>query len=34
VYISRDIVFDKVMLPFQNLRPDVGALLRQENTFA
>jgi histone deacetylase 1/2 len=30
VYISRDVVFDEVVFPFQTLHPNAGALLRQE----
>jgi hypothetical protein len=30
VYISRDVVFDETMFPFQHLHPNVGALLRKE----
>jgi hypothetical protein len=30
VYISRDVVFDEVVFPFQALHPNAGALLRKE----
>jgi hypothetical protein len=30
VYASRDVVFDDAVFPFQNLHPNVGALLRNE----
>jgi hypothetical protein len=30
VYVSRDVVFDEAVFPFQNLHPNVGALLRKE----
>jgi hypothetical protein len=30
VYISRDVVFDESVFPFQNLHPNAGARLRQE----
>jgi hypothetical protein len=30
VYISRDVVFDETVFPFQHLHPNAGALLRKE----
>jgi hypothetical protein len=30
VYISRDVVFDETVFPFQSLHPNAGALLRKE----
>jgi hypothetical protein len=30
VYISRDVVFDETVYPFQSLHPNAGALLRKE----
>jgi hypothetical protein len=30
VYISRDVVFDETVFPFQSLHPNVRAVLRQE----
>ena len=30
VYISRDVVFDETLFPFEKLHPNAGALLRQE----
>jgi hypothetical protein len=30
VYVSRDVVFDEAVFPFQTLHPNAGALLRRE----
>jgi hypothetical protein len=30
VYISRDVVFDEAVFPFQNMHPNAGALLRKD----
>jgi hypothetical protein len=30
IYISRDVVFDKSIYPFEKLHPDAGARLRKE----
>jgi histone deacetylase 1/2 len=34
IYISRDVVFDENIFPFQSLHPNVGAQLKKRNSIA